>query len=56
MVDAQNAGDVAYQRMTAGRFNQSAAYPAACDLVFKGLGQQRPYRAVESEGSGLITQ
>ena len=42
VVDQQNAGDAAYQKM-AGRFAESAAYQAACDLVFKGVEQPSGY-------------
>ena len=42
VVDRQNAGDAAYQKM-AGRFEQSAAYQAALDLVFKGKEQPSGY-------------
>jgi malate synthase len=42
VVDAQNAGDAAYQPM-AGNFAKSAAYQAACDLLFKGKAQRSDY-------------
>ena len=41
-VDEQNAGDALYQKM-AGRFAQSMAYQAACDLVFQGVAQPSGY-------------
>ncbi|MER0238524.1 malate synthase G [Fulvimarina sp. MAC8] len=41
-VDEQNAGDPAYEKMD-GRFEESIAFKAACDLVLKGRVQPSGY-------------
>ena len=42
IVDEQNAGDAEYEKM-AGRFDESVAFQAACDLVLQGEVQPSGY-------------